>query len=59
MFGNENGSLILFLILEKLKIKIKRPTTLSISNGLKALAWKGATAHTQNVVLHFAKDYQN
>jgi hypothetical protein len=38
VFGNENGSLILFLILEKLKIKIKRPITRVIINGPRALA---------------------
>jgi len=34
MFGNENGSLILFLILEKPKIKIKRPITRVMGNKL-------------------------
>ncbi len=38
MIGNKNGSLILFLISGKLKIKIKRPITRVIINDQKALA---------------------
>ena len=36
MFGNENGSLFLFLILEERKIKIKRPITRAMINDKKA-----------------------
>lgn len=38
MFGNKNGSHILFLISGKLKIKIKRPITHVIINDQKTLA---------------------